>query len=140
MRILFVINPNSGRSRNESLISLIQETAAMKKISVSILYTTGSRDDVTIREEIDLYKPDRVVAGGGDGTIQLVARNLIGTNIPIVLLPLGSALLIEFCHLHRRQQLRRVYKSQLLSRAFPPLRNRWYSKYQPLFFSTTLLS
>lgn len=86
-----MINPNSGRSRNESLISLIQETAAMKKISVSILYTTGSRDDETIREEIDLYKPDRVVAGGGDGTIQLVARNLIGTNIPIVLLPLGSA-------------------------------------------------
>lgn len=91
MRILFVINPHSGSNTSESLISLIQETATIKRISINILYTTGKRDDEMIREEIQLYKPDRVVAGGGDGTIQLVARNLIGTNIPIVLLPLGSA-------------------------------------------------
>lgn len=91
MRILFVINPNSGTNRSEPLISFIQENATLKKISINILYTTGKRDDEMIREEIELYKPDRVVAGGGDGTIQLVARNLIGTNIPIVLLPLGSA-------------------------------------------------
>ena len=91
MKILFVINPHSGSSSSESVIALIQEMAALKKISISIIYTSGKRDNDIIREEIELYKPDKVVAGGGDGTIQLVARNLIGTNIPIVLLPLGSA-------------------------------------------------
>ncbi|MGN6646561.1 MAG: diacylglycerol/lipid kinase family protein [Cytophaga sp.] len=91
MKILFVINPNSGSSRSEATMACIQETAAAKHISINIIYTTGKRDDEQIREEIRLYKPDRVVAGGGDGTIQLVARNLIGTGIPIVLLPLGSA-------------------------------------------------
>ena len=91
MKILFIINPNSGVKSNEATIAQIQEIAALKNISINILYTTGKRDDEMIREEITLYKPDRVVAGGGDGTIQLVARNLMGTDIPIVLLPLGSA-------------------------------------------------
>lgn len=91
MKILFIINPNSGSGSSAATIACIQETAALKNISISILHTTGSRDDEMIRKEIDLFKPDRVVAGGGDGTIQLVARNLMGTNIPIVLLPLGSA-------------------------------------------------
>jgi len=91
MKILFIINPHSGVKSNEATIAQIQETAALKNVSIDILYTTGEKDDEMIREEIDLYKPDRVVAGGGDGTIQLVARNLMGTDIPIVLLPLGSA-------------------------------------------------
>lgn len=91
MKILFVINPNSGVKSNESIVAQIQKTAASKKISINILYTTGKSDDRMVREEIAVYKPDRVVAGGGDGTIQLVARNLMGTNIPIMLLPLGSA-------------------------------------------------
>lgn len=90
MKILFIINPNSGSS-NAALIACIQEAAAVKNISTCILYTTGTRDEEAIRKELDLYKPDRVVAGGGDGTIQLVARSLMDTNIPIVLLPLGSA-------------------------------------------------
>ncbi len=91
MKILFVINPNSGVKSNESIVAQIQKTAASKKISINILYTTGKSDDRMVHEEIAVYKPDRVVAGGGDGTIQLVARNLMGTNIPIMLLPLGSA-------------------------------------------------
>jgi diacylglycerol kinase (ATP) len=91
MKVLFIINPNSGAGSSAATIARIQEAAALKNISTCILYTTGTRDDEMIRKEIDLYKPDRVVAGGGDGTIQLVARNLIGTNLPIVLLPLGSA-------------------------------------------------
>lgn len=91
MKILFIINPHSGTNGSESTISAIQEAATVRDISTCILYTTGVRDGEMIRKELDLYKPDRVVAGGGDGTIQLVAKNLMGTNIPMILLPLGSA-------------------------------------------------
>lgn len=91
MRILFIINPNSGPNSSRAVLAHILEIAALKNISSSILYTTGKGDDKMIRDELELYKPDKVVAGGGDGTIQLVARNLIGKNIPIQLLPFGSA-------------------------------------------------
>ncbi|WP_299255513.1 diacylglycerol kinase family protein [uncultured Cytophaga sp.] len=91
MRILFVINPNSGAGNGRATLARIIEVAAQKHISTSILYTTGKGDDKLIRDELELYKPDMVAAGGGDGTIQLVARNLLGKNIPILLLPLGSA-------------------------------------------------
>ncbi|MBC7450471.1 MAG: hypothetical protein H7259_03170 [Cytophagales bacterium] len=91
MKILFVINPHSGSSSSDKTILRIHEVAALKEIDYKFLYTTGIEDDKAIQEELLQYEPDRVVAGGGDGTIQLVARNLMGTNIPIVLLPLGSA-------------------------------------------------
>jgi diacylglycerol kinase (ATP) len=91
MRILFVINTNSGVGNSRATLAHILEVATLKHISTSVLYTTGKGDDKMIRDELELYKPDKVVAGGGDGTIQLVARNLIGKDIPIQLLPLGSA-------------------------------------------------
>lgn len=91
MKILFVINPNSGASSNDKIILRIKEVAALKGIDIRFLYTTGQFDDQAIQQQLTEYQPDRVIAGGGDGTIQLVARNLLGTTFPIVLLPLGSA-------------------------------------------------
>ena len=35
--------------------------------------------------------PDRVVAVGGDGTITLVAKQLIATSTPMGIIPAGSA-------------------------------------------------
>jgi diacylglycerol kinase family enzyme len=36
-------------------------------------------------------KPDRVIAVGGDGTVQMAAKQLLGTDIPLGILPAGSA-------------------------------------------------
>ena len=37
------------------------------------------------------HKPDVLVIGGGDGTISSVVDHLVGTGIPLALLPLGTA-------------------------------------------------
>lgn len=91
MKILFIINPFSGRTGNTKAVLRIHEQAVDKEFDFKFLYTNGKNDDSRIQEELMVYKPDRIIAGGGDGTVQLVARNLIGKNIPMGLLPLGSA-------------------------------------------------
>jgi diacylglycerol kinase (ATP) len=91
MKILFVVNPSSGNTSNDKAILRIHALAVEKRFDFKFLYTTGEGDDQAIQQELSEYQPDRVVAGGGDGTVQLVARNLVGKNVLMGILPLGSA-------------------------------------------------
>lgn len=91
MKILFVINPISGATSNDEAILTIHRVATAKGIDFKFFYTTGENDNEALIAQIEEYKPDRVIAGGGDGTIQLVVRNLLNKNIPLGILPLGSA-------------------------------------------------
>jgi diacylglycerol kinase (ATP) len=90
-KILFVINPSSGRTGNDKAILHIHKRAIEEEFDFKFLYTTGRHDDETIQRELSDYQPQRVIAGGGDGTVQLVARNLIGRDVLMGILPLGSA-------------------------------------------------
>jgi diacylglycerol kinase (ATP) len=91
MRVLFIMNPTSGRKGNEKCIEHIEELSKTDEFDFRIYYTTGEEDDRKIQHEIRTFSPDRVAACGGDGTVQLVARNLLNTDIPLGILPLGSA-------------------------------------------------
>jgi diacylglycerol kinase family enzyme len=91
MKILFVMNPISGASSNDKAILLIHEKAAATHQDFKFLYTSSQDDDQRIQEELDNYKPDRVIACGGDGTVQVVAKNLMKKNVIMGILPLGSA-------------------------------------------------
>lgn len=91
MKTLFIVNPVSGASSNDKAILCIHERAVATETDFKFCYTSGNNDAEIIREQLEEFNPDRVVAGGGDGTVQLVARVLMGKNIPMAILPLGSA-------------------------------------------------
>lgn len=90
MRTLFVMNPVSGRTSNDDVIDYIKNSPDCGDGS-KIHFTTGQDDDKILVDLIHEFNPDRVAACGGDGTVQLVARNLTYSNIPIGIVPLGSA-------------------------------------------------
>ena len=83
MRILFVMNPSSGRKGNDEVIQHIHEVSPAGSFEYKIHLTTGNDDDQILQREIRSYCPDRVAACGGDGTVQLVARNLLNIDIPM---------------------------------------------------------
>ena len=91
MKILFVINPISGATSNDEAILLIHKKAAEKRIDFKFFYTTAENNDDLVQAQLQDYKPDRVIACGGDGTVQLVAKNLMNKDIPVGIVPLGSA-------------------------------------------------
>jgi diacylglycerol kinase family enzyme len=90
-KILFVMNPRAGKAGIDEAILSIHNQAQQAGFDFKFHYTRGKNDDEGIRQQVSSYKPDRIIAGGGDGTIQLVARNIIHQGIPMGILPLGSA-------------------------------------------------
>lgn len=91
MRVLFIMNPSSGSSNNDESTEIIENIMTEQGLDFKIFHTNGENDVQRITTELKALNPEIVVACGGDGTLQLVAKTLIGKNIPMGILPLGSA-------------------------------------------------
>lgn len=91
MKALFVINPMAGGKDHEATVSEIQKMAEERGFQTEFLITDGKDDEPELIRYIKEFKPDRVIAGGGDGTIRMVAKTIIPFKLTMGILPLGSA-------------------------------------------------
>jgi YegS/Rv2252/BmrU family lipid kinase len=87
--ILFVVNPNAGKKISDQIVNLIHaefpETLTYK-ISV-----WENKDDFNpIQDQIRSGDYTDVIAVGGDGTVNRVAQTVLGTEIRLGIIPLGS--------------------------------------------------
>jgi len=89
--ILFVINPISGGRTKNDWEAAIKEYFKPLEPSIEFFVLTGSDDSESIRHWLEKIKPTKVVAVGGDGTISLVAREIIGKDVALGIIPAGSA-------------------------------------------------
>lgn len=91
LKLLFVINPGSG-SHTLDFEALIDDFfSAYPNIQTGKYLLDNSTDCDALKQELLTARPDRVVAVGGDGTIKLLAGMLTGTDIPLGIVPAGSA-------------------------------------------------
>ena len=91
LKILFVINPVSGGKEKHDWEASIRSFFKEKTHAIEFYLLTGGNDKVSVQHHIDTFKPDRVVAVGGDGTVKMLANLLKETTIPMGILPAGSA-------------------------------------------------
>ena len=91
LNILFVLNPGSGRKKNFDWNSTIKTFFKPLHHTIHFYEMTGENEINSIKEQIKKINPDRVIAVGGDGTVSLVGKILTNTNIPMGILPSGSA-------------------------------------------------
>ena len=93
MKILFVVNPISGGNEKSGFAELVQTKVEAQSHTFKLYQTSGDDDHQKLADEIAAYQPDRIVAVGGDGTIQLVAKVLLEKKkeIPMGIIPMGSA-------------------------------------------------
>lgn len=90
-KILFIVNPISGDTDKSAFLGLLEQKSKIPEFTVIVYQTTGTEDEEKIKSEVKKFKPDTLVAVGGDGTVRLVARLLINTDITLGILPMGSA-------------------------------------------------
>lgn len=91
LKILFVFNPISGGQAKTQWEDAIRAYFRESEHSFEVYHTHGKGDEESVKYWINDWRPDRVAAVGGDGTIKLVASVLVGTQIPMAIFPAGSA-------------------------------------------------
>lgn len=90
-QILLVVNPISGDIDKSKLIEAVKAEINIRNYFLEIYKTSGKNDQDGIEKIIFEFQPERILVAGGDGTIQLVAEVLKKHDIPIGILPAGSA-------------------------------------------------
>ncbi|MDX1581366.1 MAG: acylglycerol kinase family protein, partial [Alphaproteobacteria bacterium] len=91
---LVIFNPVAGRRRR---VFFRKTLAAMEKLGLSVeMQETeypGHAEELA-RERTAQHaesRPDLIVAAGGDGTINEVANGMIGSDVTLGIIPLGTA-------------------------------------------------
>ena len=90
MNITFIINPISGTHSKDTLPKLIEECLDKKQFQPRILYTEYAGHAAKLAKQCVEEHIDIVVAVGGDGTINEVARSLVHSTTALAIIPCGS--------------------------------------------------
>ncbi len=89
-KIIFIVNPISGGRRGINLSSIINKRVDRNKFDFEIILTEYAGHAVEISKQKVKEETDIIVAVGGDGTINEVAANMIGSKSILGIIPHGS--------------------------------------------------
>lgn len=86
--IHFILNPNAGTNSRQTRERII---AKLQAISDSKVWQTERMNHASELTKLAISEgADRIIAIGGDGTINEVASTLLHTSIPLGIIPMGS--------------------------------------------------
>lgn len=85
-----IYNPIAGQSNAEEDLNLIQKILE-PQLHLEVHLTTPEVSAAELAQRAIAAQPDIIIAAGGDGTISTVAGQLINTNIPLGIIPRGTA-------------------------------------------------
>ena len=89
-KISFIINPISGTQGKEQVLKWIDERRDKEKYAQEVVYTERAGHAVEIASQKAREGVHAVVAIGGDGTINEIARSLVHTQTALGIIPCGS--------------------------------------------------
>lgn len=89
-KIIFIINPISGHHNKNNFPNLVEKYIDKNQYEYKIVFTeyAGHATELTMKAIEDGY--EYIAAVGGDGTINEIAKNLIGKEQTFIIVPLGS--------------------------------------------------
>ena len=89
-KLIFIVNPISGNHNKNNFPNLVDNYIDKNKYEYDIVYTerTNHATELTMKAIEDGF--EYIAAVGGDGTINEVARCLIGKKQILIIVPLGS--------------------------------------------------
>jgi diacylglycerol kinase (ATP) len=91
MKIRFILNPCSGRNaRRPWLAGFIREFIAARSLDAELVLTAGPRHATELAHAALAAGCDRVIAVGGDGTMNETAQALLHSPAALGLVPCGS--------------------------------------------------
>jgi diacylglycerol kinase (ATP) len=89
-RIVFIVNPKSGVFSKESIHEAIKSSIDTQSYTFDIEFTERPGHAIEISRHHAGSGADIIVAVGGDGSVNEVARSLVGTDVALGIIPGGS--------------------------------------------------
>jgi diacylglycerol kinase (ATP) len=90
---LLIYNPASGRRRHRRFLEIEEAVRVLKEQSIAaeLAPTTGRASATDIARQAVAQHRGMVIACGGDGTVNEIVNGLAGSQLPMALLPAGTA-------------------------------------------------
>ena len=89
--VLVIYNARAGARANEQFRELLEQKSAEYEFNFKVYKIESANCERKIKKEIDDFNPDLLIAAGGDGTVNLVAKIAPHYDLPVLILPCGSA-------------------------------------------------
>lgn len=89
-RVLAIINPKSGTGSKGSIVQKLVEAFSGSDYTLYIAYTKYAGHAYELAQQAVKDRYERVVAVGGDGTVNEIAQGLIHTEVSLAIIPTGS--------------------------------------------------
>jgi YegS/Rv2252/BmrU family lipid kinase len=86
----FIFNPCSGRNRNSRLLPMVRDFISARGLDADVAATEGPGHATELAREAVAGGCRRVIAVGGDGTMNEVAQALVNSPSTLALVPCGS--------------------------------------------------
>jgi len=93
-QLFALINPVAGSCDPATIHATLVQRCAEAGQDCVIRETTADEDITATVKALAQKNPTCIVVAGGDGTVGAVAAGLLGTSIPLAILPMGTANLI----------------------------------------------
>lgn len=90
MRVTVLLNAVSGGGTGTGTARQVEQQLTEAGHAAEVHLVRGGRELETLAKKAAKDRPDAVLAGGGDGTINAVAGALVDTGVPLGVLPLGT--------------------------------------------------
>jgi diacylglycerol kinase (ATP) len=89
-KIVYLINPISGTKGKEETKKLIEQLTAERNIPFEILPTNKEGNYESLKSKIVRDQITDIVICGGDGSVNTVTNGLLGADVNIGIIPMGS--------------------------------------------------
>lgn len=89
-KILLIINKYAGHGKGEKVVEKVIPYLNKMGCRVEYVFTQKPGHAAELASKASVENFDLIVAVGGDGTVNEVAQGLIGTAIPMGIIPMGS--------------------------------------------------
>ena len=89
-RILFIVNPHAGMGYYKKVARLLKKRLDLSKYDYDLVLTQYRGHGQVLAVQAAREGVNIIVAVGGDGTINEIARTLVGKNVALGFIPTGS--------------------------------------------------
>jgi diacylglycerol kinase (ATP) len=90
MRIIILLNPNAGRGKARFVLREALEVLRRADVEMDVQESRNAQHLLALARRAAAEKPAAIVSLGGDGTHHYVMNGMVGSEIPLGIIPCGS--------------------------------------------------